>query len=317
VNADGPAGQPGLGYIWDSAVRAGLSVRNYGFFIDLGAVTAPPTLTDPCAQNPPVNVAPPAHPTLLTLTDTCFRSFDQAFPDFYREQEWEREFNQQVANNTFPNLTMLRLNHDHFGNFDTASFGLNTPELQIADHDYAFGLVAQKIANSPYANSTLIVKIEDDPQDGADHVSGDRSICFLVGPYVKQGAVVSDHYSTVHVLRTIGMIFGLPPLGVHDAGVPPMANAFDTTKANWTYTAVVPQVLYNSTLPLPAAQRPKVIPQPTHAGAYWAEKTKGLNFSKEDLIEPGRLNRIIWEGMMGGRPYPGTRSLRPAGTESH
>jgi YVTN family beta-propeller protein len=315
VNADGPAGQPGLGYIWDAAVRAGLSVRNYGFFIDLGAVTAPPTLTDPCASNPPVNVAPPAHPTLLTLTDTCFRSFDQAFPDFFREQEWEREFNQQVATNTFPNLTLLRLNHDHFGSFDSASFGLNTPELQIADHDYSFGLVAQKIANSPYANSTLIVKIEDDPQDGADHVSGDRSICFLVGPYVKQGAVVSDHYSTVNVLRTIGMILGLPPLGVHDAGVPPMANAFDTTKATWNYTATVPAVLYNSTLPLPAAQRPKVVPTTTHNGSYWAEVTKGLNFSKEDLIEPGRLNRIIWEGMMGGKPYPAAKNLRPAGTE--
>jgi len=324
VAADGPDGEQGLGYLWDAAIRAKLSVRNYGFFLDLGAVQGlDPTLTDPCSKNPPVQVAFPAHPSLLDRTDFCFRGFDQSFPDFFRFQEWQREFDQQVKTNTFPNLTLLRLNHDHFGSFGSASFGVNTPELQMADNDYSVGLVAEKIAHSPYAKNTLIFVIEDDPQDGADHVSGDRSLAFVIGPYVKQKAVVSDHYSTVSMLRTIEDILGLGALGVHDAGVPPMANAFDTAKSNWTYTAVPAPILLTSTLPILAKKNVETglgfdsVPRPTHDAAWWESKTKGFDFSVEDRIDSEKFNRILWEGLMGDKPYPTTRSgadLRQGGT---
>ena len=320
VGADGPDGQQGLGYIWDGAIRAGLSVRNYGFFLDLGSVQGlDPNLTDPCSANPPIRVAFPAHPSLLRRTDPCFRGFDQAFPDFFRYQEWAREFDQQVKAGTFPNLTLLRLNHDHFGSFGSASFGVNTPELQIADDDYSVGLVAEKIAHSPYANNTLIFIIEDDPQDGADHVSGDRSVGFVIGPYVKQGAVVSDHYATTNMLRTIEDILGIEKLGVHDAGVLPMTNAFDKNAARWTYTATPAQILYTSTLPLPNRDDVNVaaLPHPTHNAAWWEEKTKGMDFSQEDRVDPKRFNRVLWEGLMGDKPYPTTRSgsdLRHKGT---
>jgi hypothetical protein len=89
VSADGPDGEQGLGYLWDAAIRAKLSVRSYGFFLDLGAVQGlDPTLTDPCSKNPPIQVAFPAHTSLLDRTDFCFRGFDQSFPDFFRFQEW-------------------------------------------------------------------------------------------------------------------------------------------------------------------------------------------------------------------------------------
>lgn len=315
VAADGPDGEQGLGYLWDAAIRAKLSVRNYGFFLDLGAVQGlDPTLTDPCAKNPPIQVAFPAHTSLLDRTDFCFRGFDQSFPDFFRFQEWQREFDQQAKTNTFPNLTLLRLNHDHFGSFGSASFGVNTPELQIADNDYSVGLVAEKIAHSPYASDTLIFVIEDDPQDGADHVSGDRSVAFVIGPYVKHRAVVSDHYSTVSMLRTIEDILGLGTLGVHDAGVPPMANAFDITKSDWTYSAVVAPILLTSTLPIMAKQilanghALDSLPHPTHDAAWWEAKTRGFDFSVEDRIDSEKFNRILWEGLMGDKPYPTTRS---------
>ena len=315
VAADGPDGEQGLGYLWDAAIRAKLSVRNYGFFLDLGAVQGlDPTLTDPCSKNPPIQVAFPAHTSLLDRTDFCFRGFDQSFPDFFRFQEWQREFDQQAKTNTFPNLTLLRLNHDHFGSFGSASFGVNTPELQIADNDYSVGLVAEKIAHSPYANSTLIFVIEDDPQDGADHVSGERSVAFVIGPYVKHRAVVSDHYSTVSMLRTIEDVLGLGTLGVHDAGVPPMANAFDITKSNWTYSAVPAPILLTSTLPIMAKQivanghALDSLPHPTHDAAWWEAKTRGFDFSVEDRIDSAKFNRILWEGLMGDKPYPTTRS---------
>lgn len=320
VAADGPEGEQGSGYLWDVAIKAHLSVRNYGYFLDLGAAQGlDPYLTDPCSAKPPIRVAFPAYTALLKRTDPCFRGFDQAFPDFFRYKEWEREFDKQVKANTFPNLTLLRLEHDHFGSFGQASFGVNTPEIQIADDDYAVGLVADKIAHSPYAGNTLIFVIEDDPQDGADHVSGDRSLGFIIGPYVKQGAVVSDHYATTNMLRTIEEILGTSQLGVHDAGVPPMTNAFNTSQSTWTYSATPAQILYTTQLPIlnKYVQNLEALPHPTHYAAWWAEKTKGMDFSQEDRVDTETFNRIIWQGMMGDNPYPTTRSgadLRHSGT---
>jgi len=315
--ADGPNGEQGLGYIWDAVLKAHRTVRNYGFFTDLGALQVrgiSPYLTSPCTQKPPVQVAWPAHTALLHNTDICFRPFDQSFPDFFRYTEWVREFNQQVKHNTFPSLTLLRYDHDHFGSFGTASFGVNTPELQIADDDYAVGLTVDKIAHSPYANNTLIFVIEDDPQDGADHVSGDRSLAFIIGPYVKQGAVVSNPYSTVSMLRTIEGVLGLPPLSVHDAGVPPMTNAFNISQAGWTYSAIPSSYLYNTSLPIlnKYVQNRDAIPHPTHDAAWWEAQTKGMDFSQEDRIPTEKFNRILWKGMMG-KPYP---ALKPGKTVS-
>lgn len=323
MEADGPEGEQGAGYIWDAAIRAGLSVRNYGFYLDLGAVQGlDPKLTNPCGQNPPVQVAFPAQPALLDKTDYCFRGFDQAFPDYFRYTEWAREFDNYVKNGNLPALELVRFDHDHFGSFGSASFGVNTPELQMADDDYSVGLLVEKIAHSPYASDTLIFIIEDDPQDGADHVSGDRSLAYVLGPYVKQGgAVVSDAYSTVSMLRTIEDVLGVSHLSVHDSGVPAMAQAFDIGgncqakeggrgSACWTYSATPSQFLANTTLPIPASAYADSasVPRPTHDAAWWDAKTKGMDFSKEDLNDPAAFNRIVWEGLKAGTPYPTTRS---------
>jgi YVTN family beta-propeller protein len=330
VAADGPEGEDGAGYIWDAAIRAGLSVRNYGFFLDLGAVqTLDPNLTDPCGQKPPVQVAFPAAVSLLNRTDFCFRGFDQTFPDFFRYTEWEREFDGYVRHHNLPALELVRFNHDHFGSFGSASFGLNTPELQIADDDYAVGLLLDKIAHSPYASNTLVFVIEDDPQDGADHVSGQRSVGFVLGPYVKHGAVVSTHYATTNMLRTIADILGTRKLGVHDSGVPPMSDAFDTSmdcsrkhgggSSCWTYSAVPAQILFTTSLPLLNKDSVSManLPHSTHDAAWWDAKTKGMDFSQEDRVNPDQFNRILWDGLMGDKPYPITRSganLRRSGT---
>ena len=313
VEADGPEGEEGAGYLWDAALKAHLTVRNYGFYTDLGALDVrealgkiSPTLAYPCATKPPTQVEWPAKKELLNRSDLCFWPFDQSYPDFFRYAEWAREFNLQVKHNNMPNLVLLRYDHDHFGNFGTASFGVNTPELQMADDDYAVGLTVDKIAHSPYANNTLIFVIEDDPQDGADHVSGDRSLAFVIGPYVKQGAVVSDAYSTVSMLRTIEEVLGLPPLSVHDAGVPPMTNAFNISQAGWTYSAIPSMYLYGTSLPILnkfVINRDNV-PQPTHDAAWWDAQTKGMDFSQADRIPTEKFNRILWKGMKGDKPYP-------------
>jgi hypothetical protein len=105
------------------------------------------------------------------------------------------------ATQNLPNLTLLRLMNDHTGAFAEAIRGVNTPELQVADNDYAVGLVVDKVAHSPYAAATLIFVVEDDAQDGPDHIDAHRSIAFVAGPHVKQGQLVSERYTTVSLIR--------------------------------------------------------------------------------------------------------------------
>jgi YVTN family beta-propeller protein len=314
VAADGPDGEEGAGYIWNAALRAGKSVRNYGFFEDLVRYQAPPSLggipplRDPASTN--TQVAFPAEPALLPLTDLFFRGFDNQLPDFYRYQEWAREFDQQAAAQSFPAFELVRFMNDHTGAFSTAIDGVNTPELQQADNDYAVGLLVQKIANSPYAHNTLIFVIEDDAQDGPDHVDAHRSTGYVVGPYVKHGQVVSTRYATINMLRTMEDILGLQHLSLHDAGVPPMTHVFDIDQGpNWTYSATPSALLLGTQLPIQKKAELEGVPapQPLHNAAWWAEKTKGFTFVKEDLNDANAYSRVLWEGTMDGS-YPETRS---------
>ena len=312
---DGPQGQYQQGYLWDAALRAGLTVRNYGFLEDLDRYAIPvqeggiPELTDPFSTS--TQVAFSANPTLMPLTDIYFRGFDTAFPDYYREAEWAREFALQVTNNDMPNLTLLRLMNDHMGSFSSAIDGVNTPETQQADNDYAVGEVVQAVAQSPYAKSTLIFVIEDDSQDGPDHVDAHRSEAYIVGPYVRQHAVVSTRYSTVNFLTTIEDILGVNHLSIHDAFQQPMADVFNIAQpASWTYTATVPAPLSATTLPVAsqAAMNNVTGWHNAHPASYWAALTQGYNWSKEDEIPSDRFNHILWAGLMPGKPYPVLRS---------
>ena len=181
---------------------------------------------------------------------------------------------------------------------------MGTPESQVADNDYAVGLVVQKIANSQYKGNTLVFVIEDDAQDGGDHVDAHRSIAFIVGPYVKQGAVVSTPYNTISFVRTIEEILGIPPQNLNDATALPMTDVFDTNKTDWSYTATASSVLAGK-LPVPAQARLTPV-KPHHSAAYWARATKGLDFTKEDLVDGREYNHLLWKGLMGSRPYPET-----------
>jgi YVTN family beta-propeller protein len=308
--------QPGEGYLWNSALGAGLSVRDYGFLIDIVRYVAPPHLggipeiPSPALLTPPVKVAYSTNPALTPYTDPYYRGFDQSFPDYFLYTEWKREFDSYVSGSNLPNLTLLRLPHDHTGNFSTAIDGVNTPELQVADNDYAVGLVASAVAHSPYAKDTLIFVIEDDAQDGADHVDAHRSIAFIVGPYVKHGEVDSTRYNTVNFVRTIEDILGIPHLNLNDAHAKPMANAFDLHQAKWSYDAVPSSYLASTTLPIafPTAKLGVSPLKPLFDAKWWAAQTKGMNFSVEDHLDSAKFNRVLWEGTMGGKAYPTFRS---------
>jgi hypothetical protein len=196
--------------------------------------------------------------------------------------------------------------NDHTGNFATAIDGVNTPELQQADNDYAVGLLIQKIADSKYADNTLIFVIEDDSQDGPDHVDSHRSPAYIAGAYVKQGALVSTQYNTIDCVRTIEMVLGLPPMNLNDALGRPMADVFNTKPGKWSFTAAPSPSLYNTQLPLPPQPTGLIVPRQTHDAAYWAEVTNGMDFTSADKMDFPTYNRILWTGLMNGQSYPAT-----------
>jgi DNA-binding beta-propeller fold protein YncE len=313
---------PGQGYLWDAALRAGLTVRNYGFSIDSTLYACPLPSNQTC---PPIPTSVWIPPTLIMpfetrtqvafsqsvsltpFTDWYFRGFDNQFPDYYRFKEWEREFDTNYAAGGLPNLSLVRLMHDHTGSFNTAIAGLTTPELQQSDNDYAVALLVQKIANSIYAQNTLIFVIEDDSQDSGDHVDSHRTVAFVAGAYVKQRALVSTQYNTINFVRTIEEVLGLQPMNLNDALAAPMADIFNTTPSAWSFTATIPTGLHSSSLPL---TRPAgvVAYKSTHTGEYWARATKGMDFTSEDRMDFAEYNHILWKGLMGNRPYPSTPS---------
>jgi hypothetical protein len=187
----------------------------------------------------------------------------------------------------------------------------------MADNDYAVGQLVQKIASSPYRDNTLIFVIEDDAQDGPDHVDAHRSIAYVVGPYVKQGAVVSERYTTVSMVRTIEALLGLAPSSLYSAVTSPMTEVFDLNQPAWTYTALVPDLLRTSQLPLPRATAENSLPrtekvlafaQDRHPASYWQKRLGDMDYDEEDKLDTQRFNRELWKGMMGNKPYPESRS---------
>ena len=313
---DGPGGAEGQGYLWDAALRAGLSVRNWGFYGDLtlydksAGPARIPLERDPHAAG--LRVFAPAKAALMAISDPYFRGFDQAFPDFWRFREWKREFDGFVAQGAAPSLMLVRLPHDHTGGFAEAIDGVNTVEAELADNDYAVGLLVEAVASSPFAKDTLIVVVEDDAQDGPDHVDAHRSIAFLAGPYVRQGAVVHQRYATVDLVRTIEAVLGLAPMGLNDALARPMSQAFDPAAADWRFHAKVPAVLRATALPLP----PPTLAEagcragPRRSSAYWAAAMAGQDFSREDHLDTAAFNQALWRGLRGDAPYPATRDGR-------
>ena len=302
------------GYIFNAVLKAGGTVRNYGFLVNnigsIGTKTAP--VSDPFHAG--IIQTAPLDPALAPLTDVYFRGYDQNYPDLWRYDEWKREFDQFVASRNLPSLSLVRFSHDHMGSFGSALGGVNTPETQQADCDLALGRLVESVAHSRYASDTLIIAIEDDVQDGPDHVDSHRGTAYVVGPYVKQGAVVSTRYGQVNVLRTIEDILGTEHLNLNTLFQRPMSEVFDTRgSGKWTFNAEASTVLASTMLAslggnsgIRFAAGPRIEPQ--HTAAYWDAVTAGFDFSEADQVPPAQFNRVLWTGLMGDKPYPATRT---------
>jgi DNA-binding beta-propeller fold protein YncE len=298
------------GYIFDAVLKAGGTVRDYGFLVNnigrIGTKLAP--ISDPfTAQEIQVG---PLDAQLAPLTDVYFRGYDQNYPDLWRFNEWKREFDQYVANGNLPSLSLVRFSHDHMGSFGTALGGVNTPETQQADDDLSVGRLIEAVAGSQYAADTLVIVTEDDCQDGPDHVDSHRATAYVVGPYVKQGAVVSTRYSQVNALRTIEDVLGTQHINLNTAYQRPMTDVFDIGSSGaWTYTAEASTVLSTTMVArrdggLGAKLASGPVVKPKHGAKYWERVTKGFDFSDADRVPPEKFNRVVWRGLMNGRTYP-------------
>ncbi|MGP6157651.1 MAG: bifunctional YncE family protein/alkaline phosphatase family protein [Vulcanimicrobiaceae bacterium] len=319
------------GYIFDSALRAGLTVRNYGWQIDQTAYSLPPTspLYPALVRHPYENhvlQSPPQDAALNANTDEYYRGFDQAYPDLFRIEEWTREFNNYVANKNLPNLETLTVPHDHFGSFGTAIEGLVTPSREFADNDYALAQLVSAVSHSPYWDSTAIFIVEDDSQNGPDHVDSHRSTAFVISPYVHRGVISHTPYTTENVLATIESLLGIRPLSFHDANALPMADIFTPARDVSAYDPYVPGILCgkpddappNPTLPpvpstpvstdlLGASADPTACSGPRvtagvtelHDGAWWTQHSVGFDFSRPDAVDSDAFNQLLYLGIKG------------------
>ncbi len=305
------------GYIWEDALRAGKSVRNYGWNIDLDYYGSGTPFYPPAVRNPfqaGVLQSSPSTPSIQPITDRYYRAFDMSYPDIYRIEEWQREFAGFVANDNMPNLMVMTIPHDHTGSFGSAgsqATGLTTPQLEVADHDYAVGEMMQTLTHSKFWASTVVVMLEDDPQDGQDHLEAHRSIIHIMSPYTRSHAIVHTTYNTVNALRTVEDLLGLAPLGSTDANAAPISDVFGPRPDLEAYDAIIPGSLcaspVNPTL-VPACSkstqaRSRRVVQ-LHDGEWWANATVGMDWQKPDHIDSNYFNALLEHGITGRGTMP-------------
>ncbi len=223
-----------------------------------------------------------------------YPGWNMRIPDVLRADVFLKELKEFEQKGYFPNLVIIYLPQDHTSGTQP---GMPTPRAHVADNDLALGRIVEGISKSKFWQRTCIFVIEDDPQDGFDHVDGHRSLCLVISPYTKRGAVVSEFYNQGSVLHTICRILGVPPMNQMVAMSPVMTACF-TEKPDFTpYTALPNRIpLDELNPPLNALNRQQ---------RYWAEASLRLPLDKPDRVEEHLLNRILWHAIKGvDAPYP-------------
>jgi DNA-binding beta-propeller fold protein YncE len=327
--------EPGSGYIWTDLARNGKSLYHFGEFIstkfclspDSAPMGSSPTQGTPepepaqCGargdirrgealpQNygggtspypwpiPLINENVPTKPELVGHFDPQFPDFQLSFPDQLRVEEFLTHFRQWVqergqGRDTMPQFIQLRLPNDHTAG---TTPGMPTPKASVADNDLAVGRAVEAIAHSPYWEDTAFFILEDDAQNGADHVDAHRSVALVVSKYsprLGQPLVDSTFYTTVSMVRTMEELLGLPPMNNNDAFAPPIASLFAGAGDQPAYEADYRNrdngLLYQ-------ANGPK---------APGAQASSRMDFTHEDRADPRVLNVILWRDAMGNKPLP-------------
>lgn len=260
-----PAGFPAIGHLWDMAKRAKLSYRSYGEFV-AGGISSP---------------AQPDDPALVGHIDPRFPEFDMNVRDQSRAAEFVRELHEFERNGNLPRLIIIRLPCDH-------TIGTRpryrTPKAYVAEHDQGLASIVQALSHSKYWQQMAVFMVEDDAQNGSDHVDAHRTVAMVASPYTKHGFVDHNLYSTTSMLRTMELILGLPPMSQYDAAALPMYNSFTPVPD------VAPFAKKRALVDLEEMNGPR---------APMRRIAEKMNFEHEDANPDVLFNEIIWKSVKG------------------
>lgn len=251
---------PKEGFLWNYCQRAGVSYRSYGEFVSNGKANDKSLDGHICA---------------------AYEGFNLSYKDVDRYKVWQHDFDSLLSKNGLPSLSIIRLPNDHTSG---QRKGMPTPFAAVADNDLALGMMVQHISESPVWKESAIFVLEDDAQNGPDHVDAHRSPAFIISPYIKRNAVNHAMYSTSGMLRTIELILGLPPMSQYDAGALPMYGCFTATPDLTTYKA------------LPASIS---LDEQNTASNESAKQSANFDLAKEDAVPDLELNQVIWKYVKG------------------
>jgi hypothetical protein len=266
-----PIATPAGGYLWDRAAGAGVSYRSYGEFVSYD-------------QKP----GQPCRPRVKGLEghiDPLYRGFDLNYSDEKRADRFISEFKRLDAADQMPRLQIVRLPNDHMHG-TTPNFP--TPAVYMAQNDAALGQIVDTVSHSRYWTQTAIFVVEDDAQNGPDHVDAHRTVAIVISPYVRHGTTDSTMYSTSSMLRTMELILGLKPMSQFDAAATPMFASFQAAPDPRPYLALPPNVNMNE----------------KNERTAWGADLK-MDFSREDAADDFLLNQTIWKSVRGAAsPMP-------------
>lgn len=265
---------PGAGYLWDQCARKGLTYRSYGEFAHRVSEGGPMEARDPRLTALHGHVAP-------NYLNWGARDYENA-AEFIREfDEYEKNYDNPDPEKRLPNYIVMGLPEDHTKGTRP---GEPTPRAAVASNDYGLGMIVDRVSHSKYWPEIAIFVIEDDAQDGADHVDARRTIGFVISPYVRRGTVDSTFYTTCSLLRTMELILGLQPMSQYDAAANAMFACFADTPDVTPYTHIEPNI---------------DIQERNTKTAWGADESMKMDFSDYDLAPMFELNEIVWKSVKG------------------
>lgn len=267
-----PIATPAGGYLWDRAAAHGVSYRSYGEF-----TTSPKN-----GQPGKAKVK-----GLEGHIDPEYHTFDMGYPDVKRAARFVSELQRFEKEGEMPRLQIVRLPNDHTSG---ASPGKPTPVAHVADNDLAVGMLVEAVSKSKFWASTAIFVVEDDAQNGPDHVDAHRTIAFAISPYTRGRGLDSTLYSTASMLRTMELILGLKPMSQFDALAMPMFASFQERPDMRPYERKIPLADLNEV---------------TKKTAWGVKETSTMDLTKEDAADDLLLNEVIWRNIRGANsPMP-------------
>jgi len=270
---------PAAGHLWDLAARKGLTYRSYGEYASRAS-----TGTTMDAAPGSGGLAGHVAPDYLGSRQRDTANVEIFLKEF---KEYEKNYDSPDPNQRFPNFVIMSMPEDHTRGTAPGAF---TPQAMVANNDYAIGQLVDAVSHSRYWPNTAIFIIEDDGQDGPDHVDARRTVGLVLSPYVKRGVVDSTLYSTSSMVRSIELLLGMPPMSQYDAAAMPMYAAFGTEPLATAFDAITPKIDVN-------AKNKK--------GDYGSEESRKMDFSDLDRAPMHALNEIIWKSVKGAdSPMP-------------